>query len=404
MTVPPVKNVLPIDLPTRPAESCKVLVVDDDDRIVDVLSAILARDGYQILTAGDGRGALDLISRERPDVVVLDVILPDLDGIEVCRLIKQNPKTHFLPVILVTGWAARTRQRDGLASGADDFLNKPIDPFELTARVRSLLRTKQLYDEVEAHRRELEQRVADRTQELSNAYERLHQLSRVKGNVLAIVSHELRTPLMKIKSGLGLVLQDKLDSEMRADVVRTVEEAFSLLAYRIDDIGVFSDPSDLKLAPVSISDLVSGAVEQVRILRPRQDDLIQVDLPKGLPPVEVDITSMTRALAHIIDNALKFGNEKPVSVGAVVEPRGLRVSVQDQGIGMSDEVKSHLFVPLQQGDDSSTRRHGGMGIGLALVKMILDAHQVGISIESEVGQGTTISLVLARASLPLKQQ
>lgn len=402
MPIPPAKNVLPMDLPTRPAEACKVLVVDDDDRIVDVLSTILSRDGYQILSASEGRIALDIISSEHPDVVVLDVILPDLDGIEVCRLIKQNPKTHFLPVILVTGWTARTRQQEGLISGADDFLNKPIDPFELTARVRSLMRTKQLYDEVEGHRRELEQRVAERTQELSNAYERLHQLSRVKGNVLAIVSHELRTPLMKIKSGLGLALQDKLDSGMRTEVVRTIEEAFNLLAYRIDDIGVFSDPSDLKLSPVSLADLVAGAVEQVRILRPRQDDLIQVELPKGLPPIEVDTTSMTRALAHVIDNGLKFGDEKPVDVSATVESRGVRVSVQDQGIGISDEVKAHLFVPLQQGDDSSTRRHGGMGIGLALVKMILDAHQVGISVESELGQGTTVSFVLPRATLPLK--
>jgi signal transduction histidine kinase len=400
MATPPTKNTPVIDLPTRPAEDCKVLVVDDDERIVDVLSAILARDGYQILSARLGRGALDIIASERPDVVVLDVILPDLDGIEVCRLIKQNPKTHFLPVILVTGWAARARQLDGLVSGADDFLNKPIDPFELTARVRSLLRTKQLYDEVETHRHELEKRVAERTQELSNAYERLHQLSRVKGNVLAIVSHELRTPLLKIKSGLWLSLRDEIDPEQRATAVKTVEEAFSLLEYRIADIGVFSDPADLKLSPVSVSDLVTGAIEQVRILRPRQDGAIQLDIPKNLPPVMVDAASMMRALAHIIDNALKFGNDKAVLVSAVAEPKGVQLSVRDQGMGMSDGVKAHLFVPLQQGDDSPTRRHGGMGIGLALVKMILDAHQIGISVESQVDQGTTVSLILPPAKIP----
>lgn len=400
MATPPNRHAPPIDLPMRPAASCKVLVVDDDERIVEVLSTILARDGYQILTARQGRNALDVIAHERPDVVVLDVILPDLDGIEVCRLIKQNPKTHFLPVILVTGWAARSRQLDGLVSGADDFLNKPIDPFELTARVRSLLRTKQLYDEVEAHRHELEQRVAERTQELSNAYERLHQLSRVKGNVLAIVSHELRTPLMKIKSGLWLSLRDEIDPAQRASAVKTVEEAFSLLEYRIADIGVFSDPADLKLSPVAVSDLVAGAVEQVRILRPRQDSSIQLEIPKGLQPVMVDAASMMRALAHIIDNALKFGNEKPVRVTAAADPKGVHLAVRDQGMGMSDSVKAHLFVPLQQGDDSTTRRHGGMGIGLALVKMILDAHQIGISIESQVDQGTTVSLVLPRVDIP----
>lgn len=400
MAVPSTKNASPVDLPMRPAASCKVLVVDDDERIVDVLSAILARDGYQILSARQGRNALDIIAQEHPDVVVLDVILPDLDGIEVCRLIKQNPKTHFLPVILVTGWAARARQLDGLESGADDFLNKPIDPFELTARVRSLLRTKQLYDEVEAHRHELEQRVAERTQELSNAYERLQQLSRVKGNVLAIVSHEFRTPLLKIKSGLWLSLQEGIDPEQRAAAVKTAEESFSLLEYRIADIGVFSDPVDLKVAPVPVSNLVTGAIDQVRILRAGKGNSVQLDVPKSLPPVMVDIESMTRALAHIIDNALKFGDDKPIYVSASDASKGIELVIRDQGMGISDEVKAHLFVPLQQGDDSPTRRHGGMGIGLALVKMILDAHKIGISIESQVNQGTTVSLVLPQAVIP----
>lgn len=400
MAIPPNKTPPSIDLPMRPAESCKVLVVDDDERIVEVLSAILAQDGYQILSAHQGRNALDTIAQEHPDVVVLDVILPDLDGIEVCRLIKQNPKTHFLPVILVTGWAARARQVDGLASGADDFLNKPIDPFELTARVRSLLRTKQLYDEVEAHRHELEKRVAERTQELSKAYERMQQLSRVKGNVLAIVSHEFRTPLLKIKSGLWLALQDGIDPQRRASAVKTAEESFSLLEYRIADIGIFSDPVDLKLVPVPVSDLVSGALDQVRILRAGQDNSVELDIAKSLPPVTVDTESMTRALAHIIDNALKFGDGKPVHVSASPASKGVELVVRDQGMGITDDVKAHLFVPLQQGDDSSTRRHGGMGIGLALVKMILDAHRIGISIESQVNQGTTVSLVLPQAVMP----
>lgn len=400
MAVPPTKNAPPVDLPMRPAESCKVLVVDDDDRIVDVLSAILSQDGYQILSAQQGRNALDIIAQEHPDVVVLDVILPDLDGIEVCRLIKQNPKTHFLPVILVTGWAARARQLDGLVSGADDFLNKPIDPFELTARVRSLLRTKQLYDEVEAHRHELEQRVAERTQELSNAYERLQQLNRVKGNVLAIVSHELRTPLMHIESGLRSSLLDGIDPEERAKAVKAAKQAFKLLDYRIADIGVFSDPVDLKLAPVPVSDLVTGAIDQVGILRSGKDSSVQLDVTKGLLPVMVDVSSMTRALAHIIDNALKFGDDKPVHISASPAPKGVELVVRDQGMGISDEVKAHLFVPLQQGDDSPTRRHGGMGIGLALVKMILDAHKIGISIESQVKKGTTVSLVLPQAVIP----
>jgi DNA-binding response OmpR family regulator len=274
-------------LPTRSPEECRILVVDDDERIVEVFSVMLKQDGYQGLTATDGRAAMELIRLQQPDIAVLDIMMPGLSGIEVCRLLKDSPETHFLPVILVTGLADRASRLEGLGAGADDFLQKPPDPLELTARVRSLLRTKQLYDEVEAHRRELEQRVAERTAELKAAYDRLQALSRVKDNVLAIVSHELRTPLHQAKIALDLVAQGAASKEDMSALLRDAQERFGLLEYRVRDIEAFSDPTQLRLSPVSISDLVTAAVEQVRSLRQGDVETIQVDVPKGLQPILV---------------------------------------------------------------------------------------------------------------------
>ncbi len=392
-------NLPGIELPTSPPERCKILVVDDDIRVVDAFAMILGHDGYQILSATTGHAALKTVETQQPDVVVLDVILPDLDGIELCQCIKSNPKTRFLPVIMVTGLSARARRLDGLHAGADDFLNKPIDPLELTARVRSLLRTKQLHDALEAHRHELEQRVIERTQELRAAYERLQELNRVKDNVLAIVAHELRTPLLQVKSALNLAMQDGVPPAQKRALLHTVDSSFDLLEYRIKDIGVFSDPANLKVAPASATDLILGACEHVRILRQRQENPIVLSIPQELPPVMVDPMSMTRALAHIIDNGVKFGKGRSVHITLTHEHAGVRVIVQDEGEGIPEKVREHLFRPLQPGDASPTRRHRGMGIGLALVKMILDAHDIGIDIESQPTVGTTISLTLPLAKI-----
>jgi two-component system sensor histidine kinase/response regulator len=389
----------PPSLPTRPPEACKILVVDDDERIVEIFAVILKKDGYQVISAMDGYTAMKMVEDEAPDVAVLDVILPGLDGIEICRQIKNNPNTRFLPVILVTGMSARARRLDGLRAGADDFLEKPPDPVELTVRVRSLLRTKQLYDEVEAHRRELEERVAERTQELRNTYERLQELSRVKSNVLNIVSHELRTPLHQAKIALNLAMQEDITDTQKSEMLHEAQDAIGLLEYRVADIVAFSDPTDLRLAAASTRDLIVSAVEQVRSLRRSQSDQIAIDIPKGLPPIWVSPTPVTRAVAHVILNAVKFGEGKPVQIAAQQESNRIKVTVQDHGPGIRAEVLPKLFEPLEQGDSSTNRRYSGLGIGLALVKAILEAHQIELRVESLENQGTTITMLVPIADM-----
>jgi signal transduction histidine kinase len=199
---------------------------------------------------------------------------------------------------------------------------------------------------------------------------------------------------MKVKSGIWLAMEPDIDAEQRGHVKRVVEDALNVLEYRIADVGIFSDPPDLNMVPVVVSDLVAGAIEQARILQPGARERVEVDLPKDLPPVLVDPTSLARVLAHLIDNALKFSDDKPVTVGASFRDDMVQLNVVDNGIGIPAASKDRLFQPLEQGDDSATRRHGGLGMGLALVKMILDAHEIPLAIASEEGKGTTVTLEL----------
>lgn len=387
------------ELPGRPPAECKILLVDDDARVVEAFSLFLANEGYQILSAHDGRTALQIIAEQQPDIVVLDVMLPDLDGIAVCREIKESPATRFLPVILVTGVAERDRRLNGLRAGADDFLDKPIDPLELTVRVRALVRTKQLYDQLEANRRELEQRVEERTQELREANKRLQALSEVKGNVLALVSHELRTPLHKAKQAFEVISQPGIDDGTKALMFTNAGLAFDVLEFRLDEVESFSDPTDLKITPASVAVMLRGAVERIRPLRRNDVDRLHFEVPRGLPPVMVDPLRMMRVLAHLIDNALKFSDEGPVEVTVVLHDEDVLLEITDQGDGVDPAEMELLFSPLRQHEPTSTRRHGGMGMGLALVKAVLDAHGIALKFDSKPRKGTRVSFALPRARL-----
>jgi signal transduction histidine kinase len=197
---------------------------------------------------------------------------------------------------------------------------------------------------------------------------------------------------MKIKSGLWVVAQPDIAAEEKAQSQKTIEESLAQLAFRIADVDLFSDPSNMKIAPVSVGDLIYGALEQVQVLQPRYDQNIAVQIEDGLPPALVDATVITRALAHVLDNAVKFGEARPIRIHCAADNDKLLIEVQDQGAGIPDAVRETLFTPLSQGDGTSTRRYGGMGIGLALVKMVLDAHNGNIEIHSDPDSGTIVSL------------
>ena len=386
-------------LPYRPPEECRVLIADDDERIVEAFSELLSFDGYQTASAHTGEEALRIVQEQEPDVVVLDVLLPTMDGIEVCRVIKADHETHFIPVILVTGMAARDRRLDGLRAGADEFLDKPIDPLELRTRVRALLRTKQLYDADKSHRQELEKRVEERTRELQAANQRLTELAQVKSRVLMIVAHELRTPLLQAKMAASLSRQADLDPGERQDLYDQHDRSLRLLEHHLEDISVFADPADLKIVPVAAGDLITGAVEQTRRIMDARELDITLEVPKDLDPVAVDVASLTRALRHLIHNAVKFSEGAPVIVSAQDCPGGVQVIISDTGPGIDPKLVPEIFQPLQQGDDSPTRRYGGMGLGLALVKTILDAHNIDIGLKTDPGKGTSFTFVLPRADL-----
>jgi signal transduction histidine kinase len=381
-----------------------ILIVDDEPGNVEALGEILQHSGFLTAGAADGPEALQQVAQAQPDLVLLDVRMPGLDGFEVCRRLKGDRATAFLPVVIITGLNSAKDRIRGVEAGADDFLTKPINPLEMVTRVRSLVRVKRLHDEVEAHRRELERRVEERTSQLRQALEELRELDRLKSEFVGRVSHELRTPLQHVKGFLALLAEGALDSQAEDffhglnSAMQSAHQLDRLVQDVVDLDRSHYGPLDLR--PTSVATSLREAVGMVEQAHASRRVNIVADLPEPLPAVLADATALTRCLRHLLDNAVKFGPEgSVVRVRAEVIPWAsrLRLSVHDDGPGIPAAELARVLRGFHQIDGSSTRRHRGAGVGLALVKMLLEAQGSKLVIEPAQGQGGTVGFELPLA-------
>ena len=389
-------------LPSEPPAA--VLIVDDEPRNLEVLTHILGTQGFQILTAEDGEEALEKARATLPDVILLDVVMPQMDGFEVCRQLKADPATLYIPVALITALRGVRERTRGAEAGADEFISKPFDSIELLTRVKSLTRIKRLYDQLRAANHALEQRVAERTAELQRALRELKELDRLKSEFIANVSHELRTPLLHVKGAVTLLADGALGTLTSEQTrgLRVAEEAAEQLEQVVEDVIDFNEVHGraLDLEPVPLAEACQSALQALlpRIQRRRVN--VRLAVPAELPPVRADAPALTRVLRHLLGNAVKFSPPDGL-VQILAERRGdhIRVAVQDQGPGIPPEERQRIFTLFYQSDGSATRRAGGMGLGLALVRKLLAAHGTQIELETEVGRGSAFAFELPIASV-----
>jgi two-component system sensor histidine kinase/response regulator len=382
----------------------KVLVVDDEPRNLEVISHFLAMEGFQVATAEDGEAALAAVSAEPPDVILLDVVMPHLEGFEVCRRLKADPATVFIPVVILTALRGAQERIKGAAAGADDFLSKPFDHVELITRVKSLVRVKRLHDQIQAYNRELEARVVQRTAELQHAYEELKELDRLKSEFIANVSHELRTPLLHVKGTISLLADGTLGKLTlgQAQSLNVAQGAIDQLGRIVEDIVDFGDVYEerrLMLEPVALAEVCQSALRAIARVADRRAVAVTLTLPPDLPRVRADPDALTRVLWHLLDNAVKFSPPGgAVEIKAEKRRAKIWIAILDHGSGIAPHELDRIFQMFYQVDGSTTRTAGGMGLGLALVKRLMEAHGSTVEVQSEVGKGSTFSFELPVAA------
>jgi signal transduction histidine kinase len=370
-----------------------VLVVDDTPDNLALMSGLLT-DEYRVKVASNGEKALRIAASDSPpDLILLDIMMPDLDGYAVCERLKGEPKTANIPVIFLTAKSDMEDERKGLELGAVDYITKPISPPIVMARVRNHLALKAMTDSLR-----------DRNLQLEAA-------SRMKSEFLANMSHELRTPLNAI-IGFSEVLRDGLAGELEPRQKDYASEIFmsgSHLLALINDIldlsKVEAGRMTLTLEPLRVSMLIQAGLQVVRETAMAHQQHLSALVAEDLGEVWLDGRKFKQILYNLLSNAVKFtpdGGEVRVEVLRVTRkasPDGpnkpyLELVVKDSGIGVSSTDQARLFEPFTQIDSTLARRYQGTGLGLAMVKRLAELHGGSVELRSAPGEGSTFTVWL----------
>ncbi|MGI0491890.1 response regulator [Alkalinema pantanalense CENA528] len=349
-----------------------IFVVDDEPDNFDVIETLLYQEGYQFHYAQSGQRALDRLDNVQPDVILLDVMMPQMNGIEVCRQIKADPKWHAVPIVMVTALTSKADLARCLAAGADDFVSKPVNSLELAARVKSMLRIKQQYD-------------------------RLHHISQLREDMTYTIVHDLRNPLAIIMFAGDVLASAGLPEFLQRNVVR-LNDATDRLANLIDDMLLLgkceADKLVLTRTKVDLVKMTQDALKDFAPTLEAKQITLHQDLPDTSIELSLDASLMRRVLDNLLSNALKF-SYKQGRISAKVElqaDEGVLIHIADTGSGVSPEKRQAIFEKYEIGELVIGTRQ--LGLGLAFCKTIVEAHGGNISVDDNIPNGAIFSVYL----------
>jgi len=353
-----------------------VLVVDDHLINLRLLTAILQGAGYTVITGSNSHEALEQITNQSPDIILLDVMMPGMDGFSLCRKLKKDPEFSDIPLIFLTSLSQKEDIIEGFNAGGNDYIVKPFNQQELLARVRNHLH---LYDMLQENKRLIK---------LSE------DASRSKTEFLASMSHEIRTPLNSI-IGMAEVLADTELSSEQHNYVRIFRSAGESLLEIINDIldlsKIEAGQTELEDIDFHLPSLLDSVASILSVRAAEQNTPISIkihpDLPHGL---RGDPTRLRQILINLVGNGLKFTENGTVQISVRTASAGrLLFAIRDTGIGIPKEKQNLIFESFTQADSLTTRKYGGTGLGLTICKKLTTIMHGQIWLESSPGKGST---------------
>lgn len=356
-----------------------ILVVDDEPNGFAVIKGMLHRDGYNLLYAASGSEALEKLDAIAPDLILLDVMMPDMDGIEVCHRIKSDPSWKHIPIIMVTALNSKEDLARSIEAGADDFLSKPINRLELGARVRSMLRIKQQYDALQA-------------------------TLQIREDMSNMVVHDLKNPVATILIGSHLLVQYSKLQGKELERIERILEAGQQLNSMIDDLLMLAKMESGKIVlnriDVDLRALAEVVVSSFQEIVTSRGLQLESQLPEAGRWICADVNLLHRLMDNLISNAIKFSPKggkitlrieypvEPVTEGEA--PKLAKIQVADEGAGVKPELRQLIFNKYEIG--KSFDGISQIGLGLTFCKMVAEAHGGKIFVEDNSPQGSIFTV------------
>ena len=372
------------------AKEPTILVVDDTEDNLDLLEFALKRKPIKMLRASSGKECLAVAQEHNPDVILLDIQMPEMDGFETLKRLRANRLTAKIPVVFLTAQKKDPGSIEaGLEMGAEQYLTKPIDTEELIVRTRTLIRMKQMEAELE----------------------------RTKADFMAMLVHDLRSPIMGIKSVIEYFKEDTSITGLKKEHMELLDSSYDSAVRMLELINDLLDFSkyeagnvSLEKSPSSLPSIVDKVCRQMDLQFRQKNITIKREVAGEVPSAWLDGRKIEQVVMNLLSNSLKFtpnGGTVRISIAAGQEvtqdgspPRQVvRLTIADTGVGISTAEIPLLFDRYKQLSSSRKTKQKGTGLGLAICKLIVEAHEGSIAVTSELDKGTSLTITLPIAAV-----
>jgi signal transduction histidine kinase len=343
----------------------KILIVDDAEDTVELLKKRFRSEGYDTAEAYNGEEALNTVPEYDPDLIVLDVMMPKIDGYEVCQRLKADEKTKYIPILMLTAKGEVEHKVKGLNIGADDYMAKPFDYKELSARIRSLLSIKA------THEKKVEE-------EKSGALEQMMEQ----------VAHEIRNPLTSVGGFARKVFNKLPEGDPNRKYMQYIIEDVAVLESMIKQLIELKSISISMKEPSNINEVIEDSLKVFEQDFAQKAIEVKTELREGLPLITADSKLLKRAFCNLIKNAIEAmgSGSKTLKIMSRVDGENLELQFSDTGKGIAKDKIRNIFDPMV------TSKVYGPGLGLTFALKIVQDHKGTITVESEEGKGTTFTI------------
>jgi two-component system sensor histidine kinase/response regulator len=371
-----------------------ILIVEDSQENLDLLVYFLRPQHYQIITATDGTQGLQLAESKFPDIVLLDIMLPGLDGFQVCERLKKNPKTMFIPVIMITALKELKDKIKSLEVGADDFITKPFENVELLARVKSLLR-------LSKYHRELEQK----KQELERINDSLVRMDTFKEELINLIVHDMKNPLFVIQGNLQMMSMglDTQATEYMSKYTKRIERSSQQLLRMVVNLLDISRMQEgrmkLKKDVIDFNKIIVECINRIKDYSENENKDILMRLDESIPNLLIDHSVMDRVIENMVNFAVNnVADEGKVVISTRKNRDKLQFFIHDNGARIPGKFHDKLFEKFSQTELKNNGLRVSRGLGLIFCKMAVEAHNGALWLDKENTEGNLFYIELPLAT------